>query len=488
MKTKLLLIAFQAIMICSAYAQSYTLLPVNSSYSSSVPPEMNVYYVLTNSCNTSSPDTCMYSWNVTNGSVVGPTAGAGLKLIAIKWNNVNANGSIAVTVSNCSSSCNTTVNYSVPIRYLGNIGNMKINGTAYSGSYTLPCGTTPFTASVDAVTNATNYNWSFSSGGSGWSISGSGTSVTVTPSANSAATLRVIATRSDVSSISRTQTLSMSRPAPGAGVSAISGTDYLCSGTSSYSLSGLTGGMSASWSVANGSATIPGSSTGSSVNATYSYSGSNTLTATIYDAACAASTTRSKAFQVGTYSTSQFSVTGPTQTCPYPDATEVYVTINTSTAPSPISGYNWTYSSNWPFGYSPSGYDYKLVPPNAGFGSAWVRLSIQNGCGWSIPYQWDVSEASCSGFFVVSPNPASDILNVQFPETTSLTGSADAVELYSEATGEVVKRLSAQERKLKTNKKIIIDVSSLPKGTYFLRITDSKFTGNKTKVARVVLQ
>ena len=188
----------------------------------------------------------------------------------------------------------------------------------------------------------------------------------------------------------------ITRPTAGEGVSLISGPEYLCSGSSSYTLSGVLAGTSLNWSLSGGFVSIPGGSTANSVTTTFSYNGKSTLTASITDGCGTAS--RVNDIQAGAYSTSQFSVSGPSQICPFPDETEVYVSINVSTAPSSIDGYSWTYSSNFPYGYSPSGNDYKLVPPNPGFGSAWVKLSIQNTCGWSIPWQWDISEASgCSG-------------------------------------------------------------------------------------------
>jgi hypothetical protein len=264
----------------------------------------------------------------------------------------------------------------------------------------------------------------------------------------------------------------------------VTGPDVVCGSTATFGFSGTYYTGPPSYSSSNPSVMSINSSTGV---ATVTGNGSVTIQATV--STLCGSTPISKTVQVGTYTPAQFSVSGPSQTCPYPDESEVYVSINPVTAPTSISGYNWTYSSNWPFGYSPSGYDYKLVPPSAGFGSAWVKLSIQNACGWSLPYQWDIFESSgCAGFFSVAPNPSTgNVISILFSETVVSKGAPEKVEIFSEESGLLIMSLSDIEKKLTQGKKLEIDVSMLKRGAYVIHVTGSKFVGNKTKKTKIIL-
>lgn len=111
---------------------------------------------------------CKYKWEVTNGFIVGiPAANPSIleanSQIEIKvvWNNVNSNGTIKVTsdkpnagIAECSQCpIGLTQTKTIPIRYLGTPGNIKINGVAQSGSYQVNCGTAPINVAVDPVTN-----------------------------------------------------------------------------------------------------------------------------------------------------------------------------------------------------------------------------------------------------------------------------------------------------------------------------------------------
>ena len=68
-----------------------------------------------------------------------------------------------------------------------------------------------------------------------------------------------------------------------------------------------------------------------------------------------------------------------------------------------------------------------------------------------------------SMLFEVFPNPARDVLNLQY----NLIGTEGKVQI-SDATGRVVKEIQLQVSSNTTS--ILIDVSMLPKGFYFLRI------------------
>lgn len=169
---------------------------------------------------------CKYKWEVTNGFIVGIPAASPSILeansqiqIKVLWNNVNSNGTIKVTsdkpnagIPECSQCpIGLTQTKTIPIRYLGTPGNIKINGVAQSGNYQINCGTAPINVSVDPVTNATNYVWTYPAG---WTLSGSGNIVTLTPNAGSGGVIKVTTSRNDVPGLTTSSQLTITRPVP----------------------------------------------------------------------------------------------------------------------------------------------------------------------------------------------------------------------------------------------------------------------------------
>lgn len=170
---------------------------------------------------------CKYKWEVTNGRIIGGSdanpsvleANNTIK-IAVEWNNTNGNGVVKVTSTGkpnpSTAECDQcpvglTQTKTIPIRYLGTPGNIKINGVAQNGSYQINCGTAPINVSVDPVTNATNYVWTYPAG---WTLSGSGNIVTLTPNAGSGGVIKVTTSRNDVPGLTTSSQLTITRPVP----------------------------------------------------------------------------------------------------------------------------------------------------------------------------------------------------------------------------------------------------------------------------------
>lgn len=74
---------------------------------------------------------------------------------------------------------------------------------------------------------------------------------------------------------------------------------------------------------------------------------------------------------------------------------------------------------------------------------------------------------------VVFPNPASDILKIQF---NSLKNEAYTVELIN-AVGEIIRELNAGE--VNGSKELDMNVSDVPKGNYLVKISSSKISSSK---------
>lgn len=85
-------------------------------------------------------------------------------------------------------------------------------------------------------------------------------------------------------------------------------------------------------------------------------------------------------------------------------------------------------------------------------------------------------EASIAAGFLVSPNPVSHVLNVSIP-TNGWQGQTPEVQIIN-SFGQVVRRYPT------TNNQLQLHLGDLPKGTYFLRMTD----GPRTLIRRVVKQ
>jgi len=442
---------------------------------------------------------CRFKWEVTNGVILNNNSSSfemdGLFSVNVRWNNTSGNGTLKVTTSNsaaCTSCPGAFKDISFPIRYLGVPGNIKINGTAYTGTYNLPCNSTPLTLSVDAATNATNYTWTLPGG---WTYTGSGSTITATPTAGAGGTITVTATRSDAPGLSTAKQLIIVRPQVGQGISGIIGNDYICSGTQTYSLSGVpASGTTINWSKSGNGINLPGSTTGSSVNVGFfTNEQNNTLTATITDACgTGGAGVRTKTVRAGIFTTTGFTVDGPSDICPYSGSNyETYYSIAGSVPSALVSNISWNYSSQWPFGYSPSGNDFKLVTPSSGFGMAWVEVGILNECGYSAVNRKNVYElpsGSCTSFIAVSPNPATEILTLEFGALTSVEDLPESMTLFSENAAVAKQTIHRADLIFRDHSKVDIDVRTLARGVYFLHLQDSRWKSKEAKKIRIVLK
>nr|WP_295924889.1 hypothetical protein [uncultured Dyadobacter sp.] len=383
------------------------------------------------------------------------------------------------------------------VKYIGTPSSLNIAGTNYSngGSRNVACGAAAIALSVPAVatepTAAVTYYWTYPSGWSGPS-STSSPSASVTSNAGGGGTIKVEAKRNDGSTRTAIQ-VSITRPAVGAGISGIIGSPYICSGTSNYYLDNVPGGTSVSWSKSGNGINISGGSSGNSVNVSFFTNEQyNILTATIGDAC--GSTTKTREIRAGVFTTSGISasMTGPGDICPYsPSNNETYYSV--SLIPSTyISSVSWQYSSNWQFGYSPSGNDFRLVPPNSGSGSAWIEVGLQNECGYSAVYRKTVYElpaGSCTGsFFAVYPNPASDFVTLSFEKIEAGSDLPAVMDLYAEKEGKKMKSFSRESLKVKDGKSVEFNVADLPRGTYYLHVFDERWNIKEPVKVRLVLE
>jgi hypothetical protein len=477
MKNVLLVLALLLTVAFKTSAQTLQIQPVNSSYATSAPPETNVFYIVTNLC-ASSPSNCTYTWTVTNGVITTASTGVGLVTVPVKWNNSASNGTISVAVSACnpSSTC-TSVTRSTQIRYLGPVGNIKIDGAAQSGSYALNCSVSSFTASVDPVTNATSYQWFLPSG---WTYTGSGNSITVTPG-SSGGSITVRAMRSDVSGFYTSQTLAITRPSGTGTVTAINGPSPICT-SSTFTLNGTAVG-SVTWLTSDASKlTINSSGVATRVG---SSNGLVTITGRITNGCGTFNVNRE--VWVGNPILSSVSPSNTTF------CTGSTLTISASPSYQQWLNYSWTktYGSGGNNGYfsSSSTNSYvDFVDYTAEYST--ISLNVSNSCG-SLSSGASLISQNCFKM-AIYPNPATDVIAVEFESAEDKPTFPENILLISEGSGMTMKKVDTNISKSTTDlskkQKFDLNVSDLPRGTYFLHLLYPSKSNKKSEKVQVVLK
>ncbi|MBC3795155.1 hypothetical protein, partial [Spirosoma utsteinense] len=472
----------------SAQSSFSYLVDLNGDYASSVPPNTAISYVFTSTNDLSG---CKYNWTASNSENIssGQTISTDVPTFRIVWNNVNGTASATVSTYNCS---NTTSNgssatYSAPIRYLGNIGSVSLNGST-SNPQNLGCGAQTVTLSVGAATNATNYNWNLS-GLSGWSIiNGQGTNtITATTSAGAGGTVQVTATRNDAPNTSSSNGISVTRPTL-TNASLTGGTQGCYNQLGTYSLANLTSGVSTVWS-ASGPLSIAGSSaTGVTIN----YGGNDgfgAVTAQITDG-CNNTVTRTLDVGVGTPNISTINYDGLPNSGPVAANSGSTHYLNVVSSNSPSANYSLGVTNNYgDINVSLSGVNggnaQIYVYGNSGNSS--INVSASNVCG---------SRSAALIIYIPSgyraaPNPAKESVAVTFTDTQYQEALPDELEIVSEKTMKSVRSVNVKEIFKKggfqDSNKINFDIKDLPRGTYYLKVVNPRREKEKqTETVRLV--
>jgi hypothetical protein len=131
--------------------------------------------------------------------------------------------------------------------------------------------------------------------------------------------------------------------------------------------------------------------------------------------------------------------------------------------------YSWTKPSNWSVMAQYDNFTRLYVPQyNPQYGT--VRVSITNACGTSGYSGITVYPGyNCGYYFVYYPNPTNSDLKVEAIDATTENTLENSdldfsVSLFDE--NQILMRNGKND-----NNKIVIDVSNLPKGIYFLHIS-----------------
>ncbi len=258
----------------------------------------------------------------------------------------------------------------------------------------------------------------------------------------------------------------------------ILGNSVLCSGNYTYSIGNLLPGYTITWSSQLTRVSAQGSNP-----CTFNTSkmGDTYIKATLTDSYSTSVALKSKTIWVGKASPIDIQLkdrfTGMPKfvLCKYDpnDVDAVHVS-----AEAFIDDWQWSVTSASIDYLNPYGDNSKVTIRPTSTSSFSVKLKAHNTCGWTDWVPLSVDVISCGGMFMsMSPNPASETLNIEVMEENSTLAPATMstysveseepeyyeIQIWSERKGLVKKQ------KLK-GKKNQIDISSLKPGLYFVHL------------------
>jgi hypothetical protein len=493
MKTKKLgiciaFVVYQIGLSIMAKGQSVTIncgLPNNTcSYALPNNTEHTYFVVMSSFAKCSQGAGCKYKWEVTNGHILtGSFANPSVleadtkDQIKVIWDNTNGNGTIKVTsdkpsvgLAECSQCpVGLTQTKTIPIRYLGTPGNIKINGVAYSGSYQINCGTAPINVSVDPVTNATNYVWTYPAG---WTLSGSGNIVTLTPNAGSGGLVKVTTSRNDVPGLTTSSQLTITRPVPPKPV--INSPDILLCNPKTITAT-ASNATSYNWVATGGvTANSPGNTNSAQITAV----SDGTVKVSATSSVCGVTSAFSNPINVKRSAPLPASLLVTANGGGSPDfmCNGAGVMLNAYTAEPGTQFGIWTSS------------DPGNTILNSNGGSAYFN-SYVNNC-----YGVDITVSNCFGsvqkgiticvdncakgmpIYKVFPNPAKDQVKIQFDDAYPTEQLPQVIKLFSEVGAKEIRVVQATEQyataAFEQDRTITMPVNDLPRGTYYLMLVN----------------
>ena len=387
----------------------------------------------------------------------------------VSWNNV-ATGRIT---ADCSPNGETHIDVTI-------INNPvpTINGTGT----TINCGTGQLLITANSTINTTSYNWSYPSGVSGPSTTTSpSTTVTFTAMGGGDVTVSSVNANCNDNESDPSSPFTITRVATPSPTLSKNSTDYeLCNGESWTLTANSSFGTSfgydwyITYGIGGGSGVLlngESTSSGSPLHTT-----TNTVTVTAPSGyglfffnsrlnnqiGCTSASYSNLESRASTYSSSEFSISGPTFVCANSNASYLSGYIG-----SDILDYKWGWSSGF---ISPSGQGtpYLDVTTDSFFSSGVITLQLKNRCGYTgSPRTLFVSGGSCGFNVTASPNPTSTKLDLNVtqddlpvtlekPIPVRIVNSSNKVEW----SGVLLERATT------------VDVSSFPVGIYYLKFKD----------------
>jgi bacillolysin len=182
-------------------------------------------------------------------------------------------------------------------------------------------------------------------------------------------------------------------------------------------------------------------------------------------------------------------VTGQAQVCP----NSIYTyTAQVPGGHSPSYSYSWTYPSNWMYPYQYQN-TIRLQTPQYNMQYGTVRVSITNSCGTSGYSGITVYPGSCPHNLILSPNPASDVVNVNvIPSQSQVSDSSITMSSVQSAnTSKIVYKVTITDlmgtsyyNATKNTDSFTLPVQSLPNGNYIITVDDGVNKGSAQLVVK----
>ncbi|MCE7059284.1 T9SS type A sorting domain-containing protein [Dyadobacter sp. CY343] len=120
-----------------------------------------------------------------------------------------------------------------------------------------------------------------------------------------------------------------------------------------------------------------------------------------------------------------------------------------------------------------------------------LTLSMTNTCG-AATTGTTICIDNCFAGSKVYPNPAKDLVTIEFEHAESLHALPEQIHLYSGHSTVPVRSVSIREvfenRGFQDGDKIAFRVSDLPRGIYYVHIIPGKNSGQKPEQIRIVLE
>ncbi len=119
-----------------------------------------------------------------------------------------------------------------------------------------------------------------------------------------------------------------------------------------------------------------------------------------------------------------------------------------------------------------------------------LNLTVSNSCGMTQT-GFSVCADNCFSAYRIYPNPASDVISIEFDETNEAEQLPDKIELFSEESTRPLKSVNIQEiyqQKSFKGRSVEIQVKELSRGTYYLHVNNSRRKKKEVDSIRIILQ
>lgn len=445
-----------------------------------------------------------WNWSATGG-ITKPTTTNLLSSYFVNWNNSNEVKKVKVeltyekpiygsnnTITGYEKGVTVTDEKIVTVKYIGNILSMYINGveSGNGGTQNLSCSSNVLTVSCSVPeTNPSVslfYDWIFPSGWSPSTVQTSTNSVPVFPSTTGNGTITVNVRRSDGTTV-KTGTLNVTRPeftvptisnyGTTQGVWGSGVTDRIICGTTTFEVTGGNG-TSYNWVTTGG---VSASSTTSS--ASVSATGDGTIK--IYPVStCGQGTSYALAnIKYGAPGTPSFIADGDGNSFVNMCAgNSKYLVVNSDRANSyNFQLLNGSASLLWYGSNSAS-----ITSYNTGVFRVEAGATNCSGYGSNTKY---INVINCSSGYRIGPNPATSTLTISYDNETPTELMPDNIKLLDIKMKEyysvdVKNKIKSKDMAGTT---IDIDVNKVPRGEYYLHITNKNHPDKGKRMEKVIV-